>query len=286
MTIIFGSKNSYGNHNRQSLRPAATIRTGRCTGAVVEPRWRIFSSNDGHGGAPAIRRNAPRHCQAAWVPRPLHLDQTCDNFDQPVLVLEYVEGTTSIEPGDAEAAMPRMAEMLARIHNIDPIVHDLKFLPSEEERNNKRVAQPPEKLDDILQEGRVRAILEAEWPPASRNPDTLLHGDFWTGNLLWQNGEIVAVIDWENALIGDPAEDLANARMEIFWRFGLEAMNHFTAEYQSMSNADLSQLPYLDLLASLRPMGRIASWVNTKEEEETLIKGHSGFVEQAMRSLG
>lgn len=223
------------------------------------------------------------------VPRPLHLDQTCEDFDQPVLVLEFVEGSTHVEPQGAASAMPQMAEMLARIHNIDPVAHDLKFLPSEEARNNARIAQPPDGLDDVLQEGRIRDILKTLWPVPSRNRDTLLHGDFWSGNILWMNDEtgrrIRAVIDWENALIGDPAEDLANARMEIFREFGAGAMNVFTAEYHSMSNADLSQLPKWDLLAALRPAGRIADWVNTREEAEALIKGHAGFVEQAIRNL-
>lgn len=218
------------------------------------------------------------------VPRPLHLDQTCENFDQPVLVLEFVEGTTLIEPDAMPSAMPQMAEMLARIHNIDPVAHDLKFLPSEEMRNTARLAERPKVLDEILQESLVRDTLETIWPIPVRNPEVLLHGDYWSGNVLWQNGKIIAVIDWENALIGDPVEDLANARMEIFREFGEPAMDHFTREYHSMSNADLSQLPKWDLLAALRPAGRIADWVNTKEEEEALIRGHAGFVKQALEN--
>lgn len=220
------------------------------------------------------------------VPRPLHLDQTCEDFEQPVLVLEFVEGTTVVEPDNVKAAMPQMAEMLARIHNIDPVAHDLKFLPSEETRNNACIAERPDELDAVLQEGRIRDILGKIWPVSVRNRDTLLHGDFWSGNILWGNDKIRAVIDWENALIGDPVEDLANARMEIFREFGAQAMDTFTREYHSMSNADLSQLPKWDLLAALRPAGRIADWVNTAEEEEALIRGHAGFVEQAIGKLG
>ena len=39
-----------------------------------------------------------------------------------------------------------------------------------------------------------------------------------------------------------PVEDVANARMEIFWDFGAEAMEVFTREYQSMSNADFARV--------------------------------------------
>lgn len=219
------------------------------------------------------------------VPRPLHLDQTSETFDQPILVLEYVEGSTEIPSADLASCLPQMAEMLARIHNVDPLTNDLKFLASEEQRNNARIAQRPEVLDETLQEGRIRDALERAWPLPVRNEPVLLHGDYWSGNVLWQNREIVAVIDWENALIGDPVEDVANARMEIFWDFGAEAMAVFTREYQSMSNADFAMLPWWDLCAALRPAGRLADWATSKPEEDKMRDGHARFVEQAMQSL-
>lgn len=220
------------------------------------------------------------------VPRPLHLDQTLEVFDQPILIVEYVEGTTEILPDDMKSSLPQMAEMLARIHNIDPVFHDLKFLASQEELSDTRIARRPDTLDENLQEGRIRDILEKAWPLPARNKPTLLHGDFWPGNIIWQGKEVAAVIDWENAVIGDPVGDLANARMEINWAFGRDAMKSFTGEYQSMSNADLSLLPWLDLMAALRPAGRLSDWTESREEELAFVKGHAAFVGQAAEKIG
>lgn len=220
------------------------------------------------------------------VPRPLHLDQTGETFDQPILVLEYVEGSTQVPPEDLGSCLPQMAEMLARIHNIDPHTNDLKFLPSAEKQNNKRISQRPDVMDETLQEGRIRDVLEQAWPLPQGNTPTLLHGDFWPGNVLWLGGEISAVIDWEDASIGDPVEDVANARMEILWSFGQAAMDAFTAEYRSMSNADFSLLPWWDLCAALRPAGRLADWSTNKEEERQMREDHAIFVEQALRKIG
>lgn len=50
-------------------------------------------------------------------------------------------------------------------------------------------------------------------------PATFLHGDFRMGNLLLDGQGISAVLDWELAHIGDPAEDLAWLCMPS-WRFG------------------------------------------------------------------
>ncbi len=50
--------------------------------------------------------------------------------------------------------------------------------------------------------------LLAEAVPAERDP-TLVHGDYHMGNLLFRGPEVVAVLDWEIAQIGQPLLDLA-----------------------------------------------------------------------------
>ncbi|MGT5522875.1 phosphotransferase family protein, partial [Escherichia coli] len=90
---------------------------------------------------------------------------------------------------------------------------------------------------------------EAAWPFYQQNKSVLLHGDFWPGNVLWKDGQLVAVIDWEDAQIGDPLADLGNSRLEILWASGSEAMHSFTRHYQAMTDIDFSNLPYWDLFA-------------------------------------
>jgi aminoglycoside phosphotransferase (APT) family kinase protein len=43
-----------------------------------------------------------------------------------------------------------------------------------------------------------------------RTPQSIVHGDFWPGNLLIERGRVLGVIDWESArLTGTPVHDLA-----------------------------------------------------------------------------
>jgi aminoglycoside phosphotransferase (APT) family kinase protein len=43
-----------------------------------------------------------------------------------------------------------------------------------------------------------------------RTPQSVVHGDFWAGNLLTERGRVLGVIDWEHArLTGSPVRDLA-----------------------------------------------------------------------------
>ena len=62
----------------------------------------------------------------------------------------------------------------------------------------------------------------------------------------------MAVIDWEDAALGDPLIDLAQSRAEIVWIFGFAAMEIFTRAYQSLMDLDYRDLPYWDLCAVLR----------------------------------
>ena len=48
---------------------------------------------------------------------------------------------------------------------------------------------------------------------------------------MWRDGRLVAVIDWEDARIGDPLADLACARVELRCEYGSEATGSFTERY-------------------------------------------------------
>lgn len=38
---------------------------------------------------------------------------------------------------------------------------------------------------------------------------------YWPGNILWREGQIAAVVVWEEAACGDPGIDVANGRMNL-----------------------------------------------------------------------
>ncbi len=49
-----------------------------------------------------------------------------------------------------------------------------------------------------------------------------LHGDFYRGNLLVAGGEIVALIDWDDAFMGPPEVEVASAARELGSRWGAD----------------------------------------------------------------
>jgi aminoglycoside phosphotransferase (APT) family kinase protein len=147
------------------------------------------------------------------------------------------------------------------------------------------VRDRPPALDAAGDEARIRDALEAVWPPPQRNRSVLLHGDSWPGNVLWKTGELVAIIDWEDAAVGDPLADVGNSRLEILWAFGVEGMQSFTQQYQAMAAIDFTSLPYWDLCAALRPIAKIGEWVEDETTERAMRERLHWFIAQALDRL-
>ena len=81
-------------------------------------------------------------------------------------------------------------------------------------------------------------------------PPSLVHGDFWPENVLWQHGQIAAVVDWEDAALGDPLSDLACCQVELLCKYDEAAMDTFTAHYCALAQVDLANLPLWQVYVS------------------------------------
>jgi aminoglycoside phosphotransferase (APT) family kinase protein len=225
------------------------------------------------------------HSVGVAAPKPYYLDQSGEIFSTPYLVIEYIEGKPEFAPPHVPDLLLQLATHLSRIHQVDCSNLDVSFLPQPEKIYAETLRERPTRVDESLDEGHIRDALGAVWPLPQRNTSVLLHGDFWPGNILWKDGQLVAIIDWEDAGLGDPLADVANSRLEILWAFGIEAMQHFTQQYQSITPIDFTNLPYWDLCAALRRVAQIAQWGLDDTTERTMRERHRWFITQAFEKL-
>jgi aminoglycoside phosphotransferase (APT) family kinase protein len=229
-------------------------------------------------------------CAALGIPapRPCFLDVAA-----AALVLEHVEGAPEFAPADAPGMLHQMASQLAHIHRAGA-AGGFEFLERRSDSAARHVLQAPKRPDESLDEPRLRSALIELWPWQQDNDDTLLHGDYWPGNLLWRGGKLVAVLDWEEAEVGDPLADVAVSRLDILWAFGEEAMDTFTQCYREQTRIGWRNLACWDLCVALRPMGNLGLWARIYSDpaisrpdvtELSMREGHRRFVHQALRSL-
>jgi aminoglycoside phosphotransferase (APT) family kinase protein len=206
------------------------------------------------------------------VQAPFFCDETDSHFGRPGLVIEYIDGSPDLNPLDLSNYLNQLARQLANIHHFDPNTPGLA-LPEAAVHEFERFRDgrvPP--ADPAFQVDRIWATLSDLASPQTRNEPVLLHGDFWPGNILWRDGSLVAVIDWEETRAGDPLLDLSISRLDLWWVFGRRAMETFTECYLAvnpLNPIDESLLPLWDLWAATetrvepREMGPLVRFAGT-----------------------
>lgn len=236
------------------------------------------------------------HTARMPAPRPIYLDE-----EARALAVERLPGAPLFRPRRPLAAAEALAKTLATLHLTFLGGADLPSLAAARAaglqvtvRRRDSLAVGSGELDEELGEGRIRAALAAAWPPAP-NPTTLLHGDFWPGNVLWDAGRISGVVDWEDASLGDPLEDVAIARLDLWWQYGEAATQAFTRAYCASVPWPADALPVWDLLAALRPSGQLQEWARGLDDvpaeephisEEHMRAVHAQFTKCALIGLG
>jgi aminoglycoside phosphotransferase (APT) family kinase protein len=192
------------------------------------------------------------------VPEPLAFEPDGGRFGSPGLLMGHVEGT-SVAPRilrkpEFESARSsltgQLAEALARIHAIDPAELDVVLPPSDSDPALAQIEEWERQLDEIgeplpaVELGLRWLRTNAPEPAEAR----LVHGDFRLGNFIVDADGLAAVIDWELAHLGDPAEDIGWLCIRS-WRFGNDDrpvggvgnLEGFIAAYESAGGAPVDR---------------------------------------------
>ena len=131
---------------------------------------------------------------------------------RPFVLMEAVEGTRIEKAGaeqrplDISDSAVRVLKRLQALQLAQTGIGDEEpvSLQAEMMRWAWLMQRAPEEL--TARAGELGGLL-AQNVPAERKP-TLVHGDYHYGNMLFRGAEVVAVLDWEIAQIGQPLLDL------------------------------------------------------------------------------
>jgi aminoglycoside phosphotransferase (APT) family kinase protein len=221
------------------------------------------------------------------VPNPVLIDQEGTFFGTPCLVVDYIVGKTDFSPLNISDSLRQMAFQLSKIHGIRKDSWDVAI-----SEKDAQIFPRKKEIDYSPEENRTRDFLEKIWPIPNKNSWSLVHGDFWPGNMLWKDGTFAATIDWEAAGLADPLLDLSITRLDILWLFGAEAMHELTELYLTLTNIDSSDLPYWDLWAGLRTGGKFDLWASVYPglgrpdvTAASMRNAHSYFINEAFRKI-
>ena len=182
--------------------------------------------------------------QGAPVPHVLIADKTfliCDFIDGETIVPRILR---KLDENARSRLLKQCAHALAAIHRVDPQQAEL--------RHQDQMALWRAQLDEM---GDTTATFEwaFRWLAANRPPPSapvMVHGDFRMGNLIVDDGQLAAVLDWELVHVGEIYEDLAWFCIRA-WRFGappsraaggLGSIEHFLSTYERASGITVDRV--------------------------------------------
>jgi aminoglycoside phosphotransferase (APT) family kinase protein len=154
------------------------------------------------------------------VPRPVHLSPEPGELGPPFILVEKLEGKPPGSyfgmQGTCPGAFRDMARTLARLHRIAPAQLGLTPPPATQDCMATLIDQYRRKWRDNATLASPLVDYAYAWArqECAREPGSMafVHGDSGPYNFLVKDDRLTALLDWEFARIGDPAEDLGIAR--------------------------------------------------------------------------
>jgi len=184
--------------------------------------------------ATEFRAYRAAHALGLPVPEPLVLEEKGDALERPFFVMEEIAGcqvANILLPDPYGAHAGRIGEQFFRtlgtLARADADAIGLgAFDGCKDVRDCWRheLSRWQREIDQDEREPQpiVRAALRwlAKHPPPPAQKIALVHGDYRSGNFLYDgDGNIRGILDWEMAHLGDPLEDLAWA-LDPLWSHG------------------------------------------------------------------
>ncbi len=166
----------------------------------------------------------------------------------PALVMTRLSGQGNVQPLDLDSWLQQIAQALVSIHATDTTGASGPLLPLDH-WGNRELTELHWPSNWALVHRAVDAIRQHRPDPTAST--TLMHGDCHPGNLLWRDGVLTGVVDWNGARLGSRWFDLAYCRADVAVLFGLPAARRLTAHYLTSSGATPTNLPVFDLMSGL-----------------------------------
>jgi aminoglycoside phosphotransferase len=168
--------------------------------------------------------------------------------ESQALLLERIKGRVWMHPPATPEEQLSVAQdfirHLATWHRLDPSKLDLpSFGPvlsarEHQRRNLEHMRTQAAAVGEIEPMLRITLDFLDKKLPDYEGPTVLLQGDTGPGNLMFENGKVTAVVDWELAHFGDPMDDIA----WVTWRATQHTFTHVPdrlREYEALSGHKL-----------------------------------------------
>ncbi|HEX5214474.1 MAG TPA: aminoglycoside phosphotransferase family protein [Vicinamibacterales bacterium] len=158
----------------------------------------------------------------------------------PAVLMTRVPGRVLLMPRNREHWLLEMAQMLARIHELEVAGGGFEsWLDADQ-------LTPPADASraDVWQE--AFALFSQ---PRTATRTGFIHRDYQHFNLLWSRERLTGVVDWGGARVGPPDVDVGHCRLNLTLLFSAQVAERFRELYEAASGRAVD--PYWDVHALL-----------------------------------
>lgn len=220
------------------------------------------------------------------TPKLIAFDHKGEVATFPSLLMSKVDGQVNLKPRNLEKWIGQLAQTLVRIHQLeDPKVTHQYFRYFDPDISvNPDWSTKPENWKQTF-----------HYLKTAQRPDyipTFIHRDYHPTNVLFNNEEISAVVDWTDSCIGPKQMDIAHCRWNLAMIYGQDTADLFLQAYMT-HDPSLQYNSYWDLEASgnvfteERPevYGGWQTFGLTDITEDLIIKRMDQFLAQALDKI-
>lgn len=175
------------------------------------------------------------------TPEVIAVDEEGSESDVPSVLMSQVAGRVRMVPRDLDGWLRQLAEVLPAIHAVEG-----------DELGEVQRYQTWADLDGLAapewtgEPEAWAAVIALAQGPRPRVRQRFIHRDYHPMNVLWSRGRLSGVVDWTNASVGPPGNDVGWCRGNLVASHGLKAAERFREFYEAV--AGVEQHPVWDAL--------------------------------------
>lgn len=184
------------------------------------------------------------------APEPLALDGEGRWFGTPALVMSWIDGRTTLDFQHEDWA-EKMGAAIAALHLSAGGGSAAAGVPTrtvDDFRKSFEAASARGPWSEVVD------VVRTKVPVLLRGELTLVHGDYHPGNLLWRDGRVVGIVDWEDLARSRALEDVGLGRVDALLTHGRRWTDRLRHGYEVAIGGpvDDAELAVWDLVAAIR----------------------------------
>jgi aminoglycoside phosphotransferase (APT) family kinase protein len=290
---VTGWSRLHGGFGAAMHRVEVTMPSGARTAFVL----RRYLPELGDDGRVATRTAATLEGLRGSVvraPEVLWLDADGRVFHRPALAMTLLPGRLrSADVPTDPAVLAGLAQALVQLQWV-PVDEGFDHLPAYPDLD--ALLDPLRAAADDLPTSEVvdtRAVVDTVLGRAAgveAAPAGLCHGDFHVGNVLFHEGRVTGVVDWDHARVADPRADVAYCAMDLALLAGPDAARAFLDEHARL-RGPMPDEPWWRLWAATRafpdPLDWIPAWraIGVEITPDEVTARYVAWVDAAMADL-